>query len=181
MPPPAARLPKPRTDVRDVFWCYDHLDDPGVTPDLAPSRGAWHQLVWAREHRDRFYTSVFPRALVTLAKESHPRKLPAAPTQLTREQVLEMFADTEGEREWLRLWGVTDELSAEARKLVDDWAREVGVALDERSMAGLTSCVAEIVQGAIDAAKQNPQTFEEYVDGPLDPVQADRHGASKAP
>jgi hypothetical protein len=180
MPPPAAQPPKPRTDVRDVFWCYDHLDDPDVTPDLAPSPGAWHQLEWAREHRDRFYSSVFPRALVTLAKESYPRKLPAAATQLTGEQVLEMLADSEGEREWLRLWGVTDELLAEARLLVDKWAKEAGVTLDERCTGALVSFVAEIVQMAVDAAKLNPRAFEKYYVGPSGRRPARTRSTSKA-
>jgi hypothetical protein len=161
MPPAASR---PRTDIRDVFWYYDRLDDPGVQPADAPSLGAWHLLGWAREHRDRFYTSLLPRALLAQAKESHPGKLPPAAPPIEPEQLLGCPEYAELDREWLRMWGVTDELLADARQVVEDWAKGAGMALDERCKAGLASCVAEIVRGAIDAAKRYPQAFEKYFD-----------------
>jgi hypothetical protein len=164
MSPSTASASRPRTDIRDVSWCYDRLDDPGVTSADAPSLGAWHMLGWAREHRDHFYTSLLPRALVAQAKASHPGKLPAAVPHSKPQQLLECPNYAELDREWLRVWGVTDELLAEARQLVDDWAREASVALDERCKAGLASCVAEIVRGAVDAAKRYPQAFVKYFD-----------------
>jgi hypothetical protein len=92
-----------RTDIRDVFWCYDRLDDRSVQPDEAPSLGAWHMLGWAREHRDRFYTSVLPRALLAQAKASHPGILTASPPHAKPEQLLECFDYPEFDREWLRM------------------------------------------------------------------------------
>jgi hypothetical protein len=89
MSPSTASASRPRTDIRDVSWCYDRLDDPGVTSADAPSLGAWHMLGWAREHRDRFYTNVLPRALVAQAKASHPGKLALATPQSKPEQLLE--------------------------------------------------------------------------------------------
>jgi hypothetical protein len=48
---------------RDILWCYAHMDHRKATPSDAPSAGAWHLLVWARENRSRFFEMLLPKAI----------------------------------------------------------------------------------------------------------------------
>ena len=53
---------------RDVVWVYQHLADEEVTPDDAPSTGAWSLLGWARDYRNHFFQHMFPKALAAQGK-----------------------------------------------------------------------------------------------------------------
>jgi hypothetical protein len=50
---------------RDILWVYENLVRERVNPEDAPSLGAWAQLKWARENRNRFFEQVLPKAKAT--------------------------------------------------------------------------------------------------------------------
>ena len=60
--------------VQVVQWVFDHLDLPDTKPDDSPSAGAWSQLLWAREDRNRFMslwksTCASPKRLAALGDD----------------------------------------------------------------------------------------------------------------
>jgi hypothetical protein len=151
-----------RTGIRDVFWCYKSLDDPGVQPADAPSLGTWHLLVWARENRDHLYAKLLPRALVAHAKLERHDKIPSPPPQLQCDPAMGPFDTQEIEQEWARHGLATDPLSLEALELVANWSEEVGAAPNIRCVAALVAVTVDVVQTAVEAAKRNPQAFVKY-------------------
>lgn len=55
--------------VEDAMWAYESLNAKGMDPKKAPSPGAWGLLIWARDNRDKFFSTVFPKALAMVNKE----------------------------------------------------------------------------------------------------------------
>jgi hypothetical protein len=65
---------KTSTLKNDIGWVYTHLRVEDVTPDMAPSSGAWGLLAWARrpENTSRFM-SMAQKHLADMSKElGHP-------------------------------------------------------------------------------------------------------------
>lgn len=56
---------KTASDQEVVRWVADTLDLADVKPSDAPSAAAWNMRLWARGHKDRFYTQVFVKLMPT--------------------------------------------------------------------------------------------------------------------
>ncbi|MDZ4659756.1 MAG: hypothetical protein SH868_19455 [Bythopirellula sp.] len=54
--------------VNSAFWVFDNLAR-RVSPNQAPSSGAWAMLEWARTNKNDFFKSIVPKALDIKAKE----------------------------------------------------------------------------------------------------------------
>ena len=48
--------------IGDILWCYSNMNRK-VTPQDAPTGGAWGLLQWARKYQIKFYETLVPKAL----------------------------------------------------------------------------------------------------------------------
>lgn len=55
---------------RDAKWVYHMIGVRGVTRDQAPSPGAWNMLIYAREHKDKFFQILLPKLCKDVDGES---------------------------------------------------------------------------------------------------------------
>lgn len=47
---------------RTTLWVWQNLENPEMTLEASPSRGAWSLLSWARTYRSRFFEVFLPKA-----------------------------------------------------------------------------------------------------------------------
>ena len=69
---------KTKVSARQVVeWVFDHIDVEDVTPEMAPSPGAWSFLQRVRKHPDllkEFYRSIWSKMLPTKSEIESSRK-----------------------------------------------------------------------------------------------------------
>jgi len=89
-------IEKKRADEREIVqWIFDHMFVTDVTPDMAPSAGAWGYLLFLRSSpssRDTFFNTIWPKTLPTRSQLENLDKQRdnAAPLQQLIRQVLEV-------------------------------------------------------------------------------------------
>jgi hypothetical protein len=63
---------KPKANIREVVqWVFDFMEIDDVTPDMAPSSGAWGLLKWARASRNNkteFYRTLYAKFIPSKAQ-----------------------------------------------------------------------------------------------------------------
>jgi hypothetical protein len=156
----AKRQPEPPSrHFVDVYWCYARLDDLRAKPEDASSAGAWELLLWARANRDRFYESVFPRALKAEAKAEAEYQEDLQAEVPTRDDILEYLGNYDLVKDHMRMEGVTTALIADVETLVTEWNRQTGVNLTEEGWVALVSQIATGVHHAIEAASFDPDAI----------------------
>jgi hypothetical protein len=153
------RLEPPSRHFLDVFWCYARIDDPLAKPEHASSAGAWELLLWARANLDRFYESVFPRALKAEAKAEAEYQEQLQAEETTRDDILEYLRNYDMVKDLMRMEGVTTALIADVETLVDEWSRQTGIGLTEEGWVALVSQIATGVHHAIEAAYFDPDAI----------------------
>ena len=81
----------------DVLWVYGALDNRQARAKDAPTRGAWSMLKWARNHRDRFFEHLLPKALkVREAGPGGHGEVLVDRTQQELEEILQRIRDKAG-------------------------------------------------------------------------------------
>ena len=162
MPNAKSKPVRPQSaDVPDILWCYSKLDDPNVRRKDAPTPGAWNLLLWARESRSRFYTSVLPRVFPPPAEDTAVAQEPAVGEGEKSYSILEMARADFACQDALRLRGVPDEIVSSAEQLVDDLNQLPGVAMGEEAKTALTSHLAFVVHTVVKAAARTPGMLDQ--------------------
>jgi hypothetical protein len=138
---------------RDILWVYENLVRESVNPEDAPSLGAWAQLKWARENRNRFFEQVLPKAKIIeeQAKDEEARLEDEA-------QIVDIHKMIDKAKlEWQQ------EAVADMDKAVRDtvksrmavWEKQSQIDLPADAREGLLLRMLRIVNDAVDAVAQH--------------------------
>lgn len=92
--------------VRDTLWVYENLGRKLAAAADAPGRGAWELLNWARQHQDRFFQHMLPKAMGAKAKQDEKVRARRVPCP---------YPTFQTSQDPLREMGIVDQAAHEVR------------------------------------------------------------------
>jgi hypothetical protein len=88
---------------KDILWAYNNFEVSDVSPNEAPSRGAWGLMMWGRENRDKFFSQIFSRVIVNekyIEEEKENEREEIVP--MTQEDVIQSLIDLKASGSYLK-------------------------------------------------------------------------------
>ena len=115
-------------------------------------------LLWRREARTRFYTSVLPKAIVAAQPDVNFDQ-PIVSEEQRREMLLEAMRDFERDQDRRLIAGIPDEIVDDAKAVVTEWEQKTCPDLPAECTEALVANVAFAIQAAVCGAADNPGAF----------------------
>ena len=135
---------------RDILWVYENLVMKGVTAEDAPCLGAWAQLQWARQDKNRFFEQVLPKAMDSIEKKTKEDSAPVKGERLITD-IEKMVADCQLQWERDAVAHMPDTIRETVSARIKDWERRFRLDLAPEARESWTLKMLKIVDQAITA------------------------------
>ncbi len=146
--------------VDDLQWAYENYLDDSITPQDAPSRGAWMTMKFARSSRNKFMELVFGKLL---PRQEEREQKQAFQKDLGIEEIERMIDEVSQEEaaEWKEnlLENTSSTVMAAVKKALSSWKQRSDVEGGSEAFEKLTLLMIELVNKTIAVAVEEPEAF----------------------
>jgi len=146
--------------VNDLHWAYENYLDDSITPQDAPSRGAWMTMKFARSSPNKFMELVFGK-LLPRQEEREQKK--AKRKDLGLDEVRRMLEaaeeDAAAERKQKLLGNTSKAVIDSVQKVVSNFAGPSDGELGSKAAESLELQMIDLVNKTIAVAVEEPEAF----------------------